>query len=883
MKFPEFLLSLWNKQLDKGYPLSIPLYVGDNISPTEINKENLSPSTKLILNDLTEEVKSILKEWLSNYHPEGVYNIRVDEIGHSDILETDNTFRRIYVCYSILDGKDNLIDRYNLVPLTFPIPNSNHIIRISSNNYCYTEELVKDFRFSFKSNNGNDRFTIRYPSLKGTKGASLVIESSSDGFKFSFFSYKVRLDTLSIDDPKLPSELADIDPTFLNTVLDKLGTYPPYNQYITKGTRSLPEMIETLLKMISDKVIDGDDLAFKSVVSGYDNLREVLKGDLRYIFRVTSASNRRKLSCISLKTVLKELRELKAIFYMEDTNPLSTISSLNRLNLVGHHGPNRTNLDMREYLPSYKSLIDPLETPESSSLGLLIHRSIGSTYDSSGILSYTNIPDPRATFNFPALTIPFIHHNDSIRCSMACSHLKQAVPLMDNEVPHVSTGIDRTLPEVLDTTEYLSNSRVLDKRTLHQFKDGYLTLGREVMVCWMPYKGLNYEDSIIISESLRDKLVTMKGYSISYSRSSKLILAETRLNRGDRVLANDIILRYRDQPKGNSLTEALMNIDKFVRIPKDSEVINVVLTKDGMDSDWESATDVRIELSSPHRIEVGDKISFSSAGKGIVSSILPDDKMPRTEDGVVMELIYNTLGVPSRMNLSQLLEGSLSYLNQLIRDKILVPNLDKSLTEKRSLLLDTLGKMNSVLNLDHLTMFTNWISDLSETDLDTVYSSLATRFVFEVKQFDKSVGFDSISKLFKVLELDKYYNPDTGTRLYMPELEKLTKFPVFYGMMRILVLKHIVSEKMSAISLPHLSDVREKSQKLGEMEMLALEAHKSVNFINEMTRIRSSYSISKILNNLLHGEDLLTLSRYTKSSSFHRLKGILRAMGIKIS
>ena len=133
--------------------------------------------------------------------------------------------------------------------------------------------------------------------------------------------------------------------------------------------------------------------------------------------------------------------------------------------------------------------------------------------------------------------------------------------------------------------------------------------------------------------------------------------------------------------------------------------------------------------------------------------------------------------------------------------------------------------------------------------------------------------------------LDKYIDPTNGKKLFLPELNKPTKFNVFYGYTQLLVLKHQVQDKNTAISLPNLSDCKEKNQKIGEMEMLALEAHGCSNMINELTTIRSNHeSVREVFNDILSNKKLhLDGYKYKYvNPSFKEFSVIFRSMGLKL-
>lgn len=245
-------------------------------------------------------------------------------------------------------------------------------------------------------------------------------------------------------------------------------------------------------------------------------------------------------------------------------------------------------------------------------------------------------------------------------------------------------------------------------------QNGELALGRNILVGFMTWEGYNYEDAVLISEDLvRDDVLTsihIEDYDCE-ARDTKLGPEEiTREvpNVGDDVLKdldqNGIIrigaeVRTGDilvgkvTPKGETeLTaeEKLLRAifgdksrevrDTSLRVPHGEEgtVVDVkIFTRDNCDELASGVNKVvRVFIAQKRKISVGDKISGRHGNKGVISRILPREDMPYLEDGTPLQIVLNPLGIPSRMNVGQVLEVHLGYVAKKLGIKIATPVFD---------------------------------------------------------------------------------------------------------------------------------------------------------------------------------------------------------------
>ena len=246
------------------------------------------------------------------------------------------------------------------------------------------------------------------------------------------------------------------------------------------------------------------------------------------------------------------------------------------------------------------------------------------------------------------------------------------------------------------------------------FENGELALGKNILVGFMTWEGYNYEDAILISEDLvRDDVLTtihIEDYDCE-ARDTKLGPEEiTREvpNVGDDVLKdldeNGIIrigaevrpgdiLVGKVTPKGETeLTaeEKLLRAifgekarevrDTSLRVPhgESGTVVNVkIFTRENCDELAAGVHKVvRIYIAQKRKIAVGDKLSGRHGNKGVISRILPREDMPYLPDGTPLQIVLNPLGLPSRMNVGQLLETHLGYVAKQLGWKVATPVFD---------------------------------------------------------------------------------------------------------------------------------------------------------------------------------------------------------------
>ena len=478
---------------------------------------------------------------------------------------------------------------------------------------------------------------------------------------------------------------------------------------------------------------------------------------------------------------------------------------------------------------------------------------------------------PKQLVSVSAGLIPFLEHDDANRALMGSNMQRQAVPLLKTQAPYVGTGLERKVAvdsgavitsKAAGTVTFVDARKIIvtDKEgkehyhrllnfeksnqsmCLHQkpiidlgdkvkkgdiiadgpsTAGGDLALGKNILLAFMPWEGYNFEDGILISERLRkDDVFTsihIEEFDIE-ARTTKLgdeeitreipnvseealrNLDENGIVRIGAHVTPDDILVGKGTPKGETeppAEEKLLRAifgekakdvrDTSLRLPhgvKGTVVDVLELSKENGD-DLKAGVNklIRIYIAEKRKIMVGDKMSGRHGNKGVISRVLPVEDMPHLENGTPIDVCLNPLGVPSRMNIGQVLEVHLGLAIGDIDKYIATPVFDGA----------------------------------SEED---------------VKNYLEEAGYSRTGKV-------KLIDGRTG---------KPFDNPVTVGRMYMLKLHHLVEDKMHARAIGPYSLVTQQplggkaqfgGQRLGEMEVWALEAYGASNILQEMLTVKS--------------------------------------------
>lgn len=519
----------------------------------------------------------------------------------------------------------------------------------------------------------------------------------------------------------------------------------------------------------------------------------------------------------------------------------------------------------------------------------------------------------RQVVGAPASLIPFLAHDEANRALMGTHMQCQAVPLLKPEAPIIGTGMEAAVGGAMrrvirapcdaivtyadastvkikskdgDEETYLLekfkrsaqstcyNQKVLVKTGMSVHKNdvliegpatenGELALGSNVTVAYMSFEGLGYEDAIVISDRLvKDDVLTsvnIEEYEASVV-DTKLGPEETTRdipNVGEEALRNldeegivvvgaevapNDILVGKIAPKGETeLTaeERLLRAifgekarevrDTSLRVPHGERgtVIDVSILDKEKGDEMEPGTNRKIivKVAQIRKVVVGDKLAGRHGNKGVISKIMPTSDMPYLADGTLVDVIISPLSVLARMNLGQLLEAHLGLAAQKLNIRIALPVFEHVDEEKI-------------------------IEKLKEAHLPVS---------------GKTMVFDG----------------RTGEQF---------KEPVVVGVGFIMKLIHMVEDKTHARSTGPYSLVTQQplggkaqmgGQRLGEMEVWALEAHRAAHVLQEMLTIKSDDVVgrAKAFESIVKGIDIPASN---VPESFKVLVKELQALGLQV-
>nr|YP_009394960.1 RNA polymerase b-subunit [Polysiphonia stricta]ARW63522.1 RNA polymerase b-subunit [Polysiphonia stricta] len=525
--------------------------------------------------------------------------------------------------------------------------------------------------------------------------------------------------------------------------------------------------------------------------------------------------------------------------------------------------------------------------------------------------------------------IPFLEHDDANRALMGSNMQRQAVPLLHPEKPIVGTGLESKIARdsgvtVISRTDglvnYVSATKIgiqdFDGKIIHyrlkkyyhsnqdtcinqrpivwpgekvikgqmladgaSTESGEIALGQNIFVAYMPWEGYNYEDAFLISERLvYDDLYTsihIERYEIE-CRQTKLGSEEITRNIpnisdasislldqngiiavGSWVDAGDILVG-KITPKGESdqlpegkLLRAIFGEkardvrDTSLRLPNAAKgrIVNVKIFKKQNGDDLPPGTNmiVRIYVAQKRKIQVGDKMAGRHGNKGIISRILPREDMPFLPDGTPIDIILNPLGVPSRMNVGQLFECLLGLAGEYLNKRFKIVPFDEMYGPEASRAL-----VNNKLKQASNESGQSWLFSRDHPGKMTL--------------FDGRTG-------------DPFDNPITVGKAYM------------------LKLVHLVDDKIHARSTGPYSLVTQQplggraqhgGQRLGEMEVWALEAFGAAYTLQELLTVKSDdmQGRNEALNAIVKGKPI---PKPGTPESFKVLMRELQSLGLDIS
>ena len=409
---------------------------------------------------------------------------------------------------------------------------------------------------------------------------------------------------------------------------------------------------------------------------------------------------------------------------------------------------------------------------------------------------------------------------------------------------------------------------------------GEIALGKNPLIGFMTWEGYNYEDAVLLSERLVQEDVYTSVHIEEYeaeARDTKLGPEEiTRdvpgvgedalkdldergiIRIGAEVRAGDILVG-KVTPKGETeLTaeERLLRAifgekarevrDTSLKVPHGAYGIIVdakVFTRENGDELSPGVNEtVRIYIAQKRKISVGDKMAGRHGNKGVVSRVLPVEDMPFLPNGRPLDIVLNPLGVPSRMNIGQVLEIHLSLASKALGFNIATPVFDGA---NENDIMDTLDIANDYVNGTWEDFQEKYKDVLDQGVMDYLGSHLEHR------------------ALWKGVPLSR----DGKVRLRDGRTGEYFDSPVTIGHMHYLKLHHLVDDKIHARSTGPYSLVTQQplggkaqfgGQRFGEMEVWALEAYGAAYTLQEILTVKSDDVVGRVktYESIIKGENI---------------------------
>ena len=286
---------------------------------------------------------------------------------------------------------------------------------------------------------------------------------------------------------------------------------------------------------------------------------------------------------------------------------------------------------------------------------------------------------------------------------------------------------------------------------------------------------------------------------------------------------------------------------------------------------------VKVYLAVKRRLQPGDKMAGRHGNKGVVSIVVPMEDMPYTEDGTPVDIVLNPLGVPSRMNIGQVLETHLGWAAKGLGNRI------NEMLNKQRKVLEIREFLGKVYNHDELKRVD--LSEFSDSEVMVLANNLRRGVPMATPVFD-GANEDDIKAMLQLAGLPQ----DGKTMLIDGRTGRKFDNPVTVGYMYMLKLNHLVDDKMHARSTGSYSLVTQQplggkaqfgGQRFGEMEVWALEAYGAAYTLQEMLTVKSDDvgGRTKIYKNIVDGDHRMDPGM---PESFNVLLKEIRALGIDI-
>jgi DNA-directed RNA polymerase beta subunit len=673
-------------------------------------------------------------------------------------------------------------------------------------------------------------------------------------------------------------------------------------------------------------------LAQKQILAAHNTFKEqILSGndDAKFIFSSTK--------------VLSDFLTLELVMDMEYANPIEEMGSITKVAPLGKSvggipSKRAISIDHRNLHSSYYGNIDPLDTPEGGTIGISQQLTIDALITSArGLMQSKEMKNDERSGILSTTTCmsPFLETNDGARVIMVANQARQMLPLLNPSKPAIQSGYESILTNVLSDNflkkspcngkvKSIKDNKIIiectkgeeqeidispihlrsgtGKNTLSVFKpkvkvndiikeniiiaeggciqDGMISLGNNLCIAYMPYKGYNFEDGIVISESLAKsgKLTSVHG-----------IIQDVLLSEKDQL--NFIANIGDDTKKGDPLIKKISgNIGDLIGFDEEDDMDNIggqliIKSPGGKIVDIEvysnasdnskfpllekyikktdkkyqknrtkytdrgnTIKDIRIsfKIEQTLPIGIGDKLTNRYGGKGIISYIEKEELMPKTPTGDTIEVILNPTGIIGRMNMGQLFELYCGLISKTMARLIIKMTTIKELV---ALLEKTISVLDTTKNKSFSNEYINKIKKMSSVEFK--------KFIDEINKFKffpiiippfQAPHYTKIIQVLKNIGLKESYY------LTLPEFKIKTLNKVAYGYGYLTKLEHMGDAKIYGRSIgpvtgktaqPTQGKKRGGGQRLGEGDVASLISYDCLKTLVELSGPLSDDFITK--------------------------------------
>lgn len=548
------------------------------------------------------------------------------------------------------------------------------------------------------------------------------------------------------------------------------------------------------------------------------------------------------------------------------------------------------------------------------------------------------LQSPKSMFSMTANLVPFLASDQANRAGMATRHMEQSISLKYREAPLVQTvsgnpneqygtwekivgSLNSHTTKVSGKVEAITDDTITilgDDKKRHQVqlydnfplndakafisstptvkvgdrvekgqlvadtnftKDGALAAGINLRIGFLPYKGLVFEDGIVISETGAKKLTSehlhksrayldkemylgLKKFRANYpgvvtDENAKKLDEDGVIKKGEVVNPGDVIMTVLQKSDPSSEQLMLKGIHKALVRPWKNKSVTWDKPYSGVVTEVvRNGKEVQAFIKTEEPADIGDKLSGRHGNKGVITAVIPDEEMPRDKDGNPLEIIVNPSGVPGRINLGQVLETSLAKVADKRGEPYAVDNFQPVDGKK---IIQVKGHWRKVKGEGGAVTQT-WVDP-----------------------HQREIGYHELVKnelaAHKVSETEELFDGVTGKSLGQ----------VLVGKQYIIKLMHQIDKKLSARSHGHGNDYDQNlqpkgggkagAQRFGELGYYAMLAHGSVHNLREAATYKGDKQQDEVWTALQAGEPLPTPK---PSFAYEKFLAYLNAVGINV-